>query len=115
MRTKETLDGQKRPCFIEAVQRAQIIESAIETIATLAYAQTSLAQIAKRAGISKGVIVSSFPSKEELLRHVITQIYTAAVYAVAPQIAAQPPVILMVQVSISATVESRADTETPFF
>ena len=56
MRTKKTPDGQKRPSFIEAARRAQLIESAIETIATLGYVHASLAQVAKRAGISKSVI-----------------------------------------------------------
>ena len=57
MRIKDKPDGQSRPTFTEAARRIQIIECAIETLATLGYAQASLAHIAKRAGISKGVIV----------------------------------------------------------
>lgn len=104
MRTKDKLTGQKRPTFTEAARRAQLIECAIETIATLGYAQTSLAQIAKRAGISKGVIVYYFSSKEALLEQVVTEIYTAAVQAVTPQIAAQPTARLQLQAYIQSAV-----------
>ena len=63
MRIKDKPDGQNHPTFTEAARRTQIIECAIETLATLGYAQASLAHIAKRAGISKGVIVYYFSSK----------------------------------------------------
>ena len=66
MRIKDKPDDQSRPTFTEAARRTQIIACAIETLATLGYAQASLAHIAQRAGISKGVIVYYFSSKEEL-------------------------------------------------
>jgi AcrR family transcriptional regulator len=105
MRTKNTSGGQKRPSFIEAARRAQLIECAIETIATLGYAQASLAQIARRANISKSVITYYFASKEELLEQVVTEIYTAAVQAVTPQIAAQPTAQLRLQAYIRSAVD----------
>lgn len=104
MRKKNISDGQKRPSFIEAARRAQFIECAVETIATLGYAQASLAQIAKRADISKSVITYYFSSKEELLEQVVTEIYTAAVQAVTPQIAAQPTAQLRLQTYIRSAV-----------
>jgi len=105
MRTKDKTDGQSRPTFTEAARRAQLIECAIETIATLGYAQASLAQIAKRAGISKGVIIYYFSSKEELIEQVVTEIYTAAVQAVTPQIAVQPTAQLRLQAYIRSAVD----------
>jgi TetR/AcrR family transcriptional regulator, fatty acid metabolism regulator protein len=105
MRTKYSTNGQNHPSFIEAARRAQIIEYTIETIATLGYAQASLAQIAQRAGISKGVITYHFTNKEELLEQVVTEIYTAAVQAVTPQIAAQPTAALMLQAYIRSAVD----------
>src|SRR6266700_2874783 len=105
MRTKNKSVGQERSSFIEAARRAQIIECAIETIATLGYPQASLAQIARRAGISKGVITYYFSSKEELLEQVVTEIYTAAVQAVTPQITAQPTTQLRLQVYIRSAVD----------
>jgi len=105
MRTKDKSDGQNRPTFTEAARRVQLIECAIETIATLGYAQASLAQIAKRAGISKGVIIYYFSSKEELIEQVVTEIYTAAVQAVTPQITAQPTTQLRLQAYIRSAVD----------
>lgn len=89
MRTKNVSGGQKRPSLIEAARRAQLIECAIETIATLGYAQASLAQIAKRANISKSVITYYFGSKEELIEQVVEGMYTAATSFMGPQIAAE--------------------------
>lgn len=48
----------ERPSFIEAARRTQLIAYAIETIASLGYAQASLAHIAKLAGISKSTSVA---------------------------------------------------------
>jgi TetR/AcrR family transcriptional regulator, fatty acid metabolism regulator protein len=105
MRTKNTPLGRKRPSFIEAARRAQLIESAIETIATLGYAQASLAQVAKRVGISKSVITYYFTSKEELLEQVVTEIYRAAVEAVTPQITVQATAALRLHAYIRSAVE----------
>lgn len=105
MRTKDKLTGQKRSTFTEAARRAQLIECAIETIATLGYAQASLAQIAKRAGISKGVIIYYFKSREALIEQIVTAIYTAAVQDVTPQIAAQPTAQLRLQAYIRSAVD----------
>jgi AcrR family transcriptional regulator len=84
MRTKNVSVGQKRPSFIEAARRAQLIECAIETIATLGYAQASLAHIAQRAGISKSVITYYFSSKEELIEQVVTAIFKDAASFIGP-------------------------------
>lgn len=105
MRTKNKTDGQNRPTFTEAARRAQLIECAIETIATLGYGQASLAQIAKRAGISKGVIIYYFKSREALLEQVVTEIYATAVQAVTPQITAQPTARLRLHAYIRSAVE----------
>jgi AcrR family transcriptional regulator len=105
MWTKDKTHGQHQPTFTEAARRAQIIECAVETIATVGYAQASLAQIAKRAGIRRGLISYYFSSKEELIEHVVTNIYAAAAQAVAPQITAQPTAQLRLQTYIRSAVE----------
>ena len=51
--------------FIEEARRRQIIDTAIRTIATRGYSRTSLAEIAREAGISKGVISYHFEGKGE--------------------------------------------------
>lgn len=105
MRTKNTSNGQKRPSFIEAARRTQLIECAIETIATQGYAQASLAQIAKQADISKSVITYYFNSKETLIEQVVKEILTDAAHFIGPQLAAQPTARLRLQAYIQAHVE----------
>ncbi|BDM69301.1 TetR family transcriptional regulator [Streptomyces nigrescens] len=61
--------------FIEKARRAQIMDAAVETIAARGFAKASLAQIAERAGISKGVISYHFAGKGELIERLVEQIY----------------------------------------
>ena len=63
--------GQRRPSFIEEKRRSQIVEIAIQTIATQGFSQASLAEIAKKAGISKGVISYHFDGKEDLVEEIL--------------------------------------------
>ena len=105
MRTKKEPNGQKKPSFIEAARREQIIACAIETIATLGDAQASLAQVAQRAGISKGVITYYFSSKEELIEQAVKAILTDAAGYIGPRLAAQPTPALRLQAYLQAHVE----------
>jgi TetR/AcrR family fatty acid metabolism transcriptional regulator len=89
MRPENDLDGRNGRSFIEAARRAQIVECAIETIAELGYAHSSLAQIARRAGISKGVISYHFADKDELIQQVVTQLLQDFDAYMRPRIEAQ--------------------------
>src|ERR1700678_4434230 len=75
MRSNYQTADQGRQSFIEAARRAQIIECAIDAIAELGFAQASLAQIAKRAGVSTGVISYYFAGKDDLIRAVAAHVY----------------------------------------
>jgi TetR/AcrR family transcriptional regulator, fatty acid metabolism regulator protein len=57
--------------FIETARRAQIVAAAIDTIAEVGYARASLGLIAKRIGISRGLISYHFASKDELIAQVV--------------------------------------------
>ncbi len=57
--------------FTETARRAQIVAAAIDTIAELGYGQASMARIAERVGITKGVIAYHFDGKEELIREIV--------------------------------------------
>ena len=81
----ETID-QNRPSFIETARRAQIIECAIDTIAELGFAQASLAQIAKRAGVSTGVISYYFAGKDDLIREVVAHVFETGEAFIRPQV-----------------------------
>ena len=77
MRSKLQTAGQdldRRPSFIEEARRRQIVATAIETIANEGFSQASLAQIARKAGISKGVISYHFAGKEELIEEILSSL-----------------------------------------
>jgi len=77
MRSNLESSGQNkatRPSFIEEARRRQIVQTAIETIATQGFSQASLAEIARKAGISKGVISYHFAGKKELIREILASL-----------------------------------------
>lgn len=57
--------------FIAEARREQIIEAAIQTLDEIGYVKTSLSQIAKRAGISTGLISYHFSDKNDLMNHLL--------------------------------------------
>lgn len=52
-------------------RKAQILETALELFANEGYYPTSISKIAKKAGISKGLMYNYFTSKEQLVREII--------------------------------------------
>lgn len=104
MRSENEPDGQKRS-FIEEARRAQIIAAAIETIAESGYANASLARIAQRVGISKGVISYHFKGKAELVDQVMTAIYTSIGEAAYTRIQAQDNASDMLRTHIGAVAD----------
>ncbi|MFD8547214.1 TetR/AcrR family transcriptional regulator [Streptomyces sp. NPDC059649] len=71
----EAKTQERERSFIEKARRAQIMDAAVETIAVRGFAKASLAQIAERAGVSKGVISYHFAGKSELIERLVEQIY----------------------------------------
>lgn len=88
MRSDVSLAGQKERTFTGAARRAQIIAAAIETIAEAGYGQASLARIAQRIGVSKGVLVYHFDCKEDLVKEVIREVLAKAGDYMVPRIVA---------------------------
>jgi AcrR family transcriptional regulator len=67
--------GQKTRSFIEQARRAQIVASAIEVVAEVGYANASMALIARRAGISRGLISYHFAGKTELISEILVEVF----------------------------------------
>jgi TetR/AcrR family transcriptional regulator, fatty acid metabolism regulator protein len=105
MRPESSSGGQKRASFIEAARRAQIIESAIETFTELGYAGTSLARIAERAGISKGVISYHFAGKTELMTQIVEQVYRDIAAFVVPRREREGTAVGQLRADIRAVAE----------
>jgi TetR/AcrR family fatty acid metabolism transcriptional regulator len=73
----------------ETTRRAQIVDCAIDTIAEMGFAKASVDQIARRAGISKGVITYHFPSKEEIVDAVVATVVAAGRASIEPRVVAE--------------------------
>lgn len=58
--------------FIEVHRRKQIIDIAIRLLSEQGYNQTTLADVAKEAGFSKGVVFYYFKNKDELIDQINT-------------------------------------------
>lgn len=88
MRSVSEPSVQPEPSFIEEARRRQIVETAIQTIAELGFNRASLAEIAKRARISKGAILYYFDGKDDLIRAVVVEVYMAGGMFMVPQLEA---------------------------
>jgi AcrR family transcriptional regulator len=93
------------PSFIEAARRAQIIECAIETIAELGFGRASLAEIARRAGISKSVISYYFAGKDALIEQVVTTVYMKGAEFMIPQVQGETSFPGMLRAYIRTNIE----------
>jgi AcrR family transcriptional regulator len=78
--------GQGKRSFIETSRRALIVEYAIAAIAELGFARASLAQIARRAKVSTGVILYYFAGREDLIREVAAHAFAAGEAFVRPRV-----------------------------
>lgn len=75
-----------------AARREQLIEATIETIARLGYARTTLAEVARHAGLSHGLVNFHFQTKQKLLGEVLLRLadeyrqnWTAALKSAGPE------------------------------
>jgi len=79
----------KQRTFTENARRQQIVSAAIDTIAEVGYAQASLARIAARIGISKGVISYHFAGKDDLIKQVVIDVVEAGRAYIIPRVFAE--------------------------
>lgn len=86
---KSWSESQHGGTFLEAARRRQIVDAAIETLAEVGYAAATLGEIAKRAGISRGLISYHFAGKAELIAKVLFAVYVEGAEAMGPRIAAE--------------------------
>jgi TetR/AcrR family fatty acid metabolism transcriptional regulator len=96
---------QKERTFTEVARRAHIIEAAIVAIAMLGYAQASLAQIAKQARISKGLISYHFSGKDELIEQIVEHVYTTGTTFMIPRMLAAGGARELLRTYIEVNVE----------
>jgi AcrR family transcriptional regulator len=58
---------------IRKERKQHIMDTALEVFAENGYASSSISMIAKKAGVSKGLMYNYFDSKEELLKTIMTE------------------------------------------
>ncbi len=75
--------------FIQKARREQLIECAIAITAEEGYLAASLASVAKRAGVSKGVVLYHFQNKDALVESVVEEIFGELREAIVPRIVAE--------------------------
>ena len=79
----------ERRTFTESARRRQIVGAAIDTVAEVGLAQASLARIAARIGISKGVISYHFAGKDDLIRQIVIDVVEAGRAYILPRVFAE--------------------------
>src|SRR5580704_18278268 len=100
----EAASGPKAQTFIENARRQQIVGAAIDTIAEVGYAQASLARIAARIGISKGVISYHFAGKDDLIKQVVIDVVEAGRAYIVPRVFAESNGPAMVRAYIESNL-----------
>ncbi|OLR90054.1 TetR/AcrR family transcriptional regulator [Actinokineospora bangkokensis] len=87
MRSEKSPDGQRT--FVDAARRAQLVRCTVEAIAEVGMRKASLAEIARRAGITKGAIFYHFANREELVNEVLVTLLTEGARYMGERIAEQ--------------------------
>ena len=105
MQSEIVPSGQLDRSFIETARRAQLVECAIDAIAELGYTNASMAEIAKRAGVSKGVISYHFAGKRELIEQVVNSVVEKASAVMLPRIYAEHSTAGMLRAYIESNLE----------
>jgi AcrR family transcriptional regulator len=95
----------ERRTFTETARRDQIVRAAIETLAELGYAGTSLGKIARTAGLSSvGMISYYFTDKAELMAEVASSVLAHAEEVVGPKIVRAPDPVAKLRAYIEASL-----------
>jgi AcrR family transcriptional regulator len=92
--------------FTNTARRAQIVDSAIATIAELGYAGASFAQIARRAGLSSTRLISyHFAEKDDLVREVLSTVVARFTDFVRPRVDAETDPAARLRTALQANVD----------
>lgn len=73
---------------IHAVRRRQLVDAAILEIAEAGFEEASTVRIARRAGVSRGVLTHHFAGRDELIDAVVAEVYELGREVVGPAVAA---------------------------
>jgi TetR/AcrR family transcriptional regulator, fatty acid metabolism regulator protein len=77
--------------FTQLKRRDQLVDCMIDAIAEVGLARASVAEVARRAGVSKGVITYHFAAKDDLIEAVITDVLASMREYLEPRLLATDP------------------------
>ncbi|TDV35312.1 TetR/AcrR family transcriptional regulator [Actinophytocola oryzae] len=90
--------------FVQEARRRQLVACAIEVVADVGLAAATLTRIARRAGISRGLVNYHFRDREELLEQVVAEVYRVGTAEVGPAVVAAASPRERVLAFVSASV-----------
>jgi AcrR family transcriptional regulator len=88
MRTK---GGGRPTTFTQRKRREQLIDCAIDAVVELGFQGTSVAEVAQRAGVSKGVVTYHFAAKDDLIFAVVARIFDSVTEALERRLGGTSP------------------------
>ena len=91
MSTRREVPGSERSTFTQLKRRDQLVDCAIDAIAELGFARASVAEVARRAGVSKGVVTYHFAAKDDLIGAVIADVLASMREYLEPRLHAADP------------------------
>lgn len=77
--------------FTQRKRRDQLVGCMIEAIADVGFARASIGEVARRAGVSKGVVTYHFAAKDDLIRAVIADVIASMEEYLTPRLLAADP------------------------
>jgi TetR/AcrR family fatty acid metabolism transcriptional regulator len=77
--------------FTQQKRRDQLVNCMIEVITEVGFARASVGELARRAGVSKGVVTYHFAAKDDLIRAVIADVIGSMAEYLEPRILAAEP------------------------
>jgi TetR/AcrR family transcriptional regulator, fatty acid metabolism regulator protein len=92
MRTRSAAAASGGATFTQRKRRDQLVECAIDAIVDVGYPRASVAEVARRAGVSKGVVTYHFPAKDDLIQAVIAGVIGEMSQYLEPRLRAADPV-----------------------
>jgi len=91
MRTVPRDQAPEGSTFTQQKRRDQLVHCMIEVIADAGFARASVGELARRAGVSKGVVTYHFAAKDDLIRAVIADVIGSMAEYLEPRLIAAEP------------------------
>jgi TetR/AcrR family fatty acid metabolism transcriptional regulator len=78
MSTNGTSNSTRPPVtFAQSARQHQLVRCTIDALAELGYQQATVAEVARRAGVSKGVVTYHFPARDDLIWAVVAEVFSS--------------------------------------